>query len=123
MSALKLDHVNIRTADLARSIAFYSEILGLTLGPRPDFGFPGAWLYSGEDAIVHLVGVEAPPAPYRADQQLEHFALRGDDLDGFVATLKAEGISYRPFDVPGTSITQINLDDPDGNHLHVDFTR
>jgi catechol 2,3-dioxygenase-like lactoylglutathione lyase family enzyme len=123
VAGLRLDHVNIRTSDLERAIAFYSEILGLKLGPRPDFGFPGAWLYSGEDAIVHLVGVADPPAPYRADQQLEHFALRGDDIDAFVALLEAKGVPYRPFDVPGTKITQINLDDPDGNHLHVDFTR
>lgn len=123
MSGFVLDHVNLRTANLARMSDFYERVLGLKKGPRPDFDFPGAWHYSGGDAIIHLVGVDTPPTAYRRDQQLEHFALRGTDKDAFVALLEAEGIPYRPFDVPGMPITQINLDDPDGNHLHIDFSR
>lgn len=121
MTVLRLDHINIRTTNLERMISFYERILGLTVGPRPDFNFPGAWMYCGDQAIVHLVAVDADPVAYRRDQQLEHFAVSAEDMDGFTALLEREGIPYRPADVPGMPITQINIHDPDGNHLHVDF--
>lgn len=121
MPLRRLDHVNLRTAHLPRMIDFYCRVLGLEEGRRPAFGFPGAWLYLEGAPIVHLVGVDAPPAAYRRDQQLEHFAIAGDDMAGFLETIEAEGIPYRRVDLPDMPITQINIHDPDGNHLHVDF--
>mgnify|MGYP000188652562 CR=1 FL=1 len=59
----KLDHVNVRTARLDAMIAWYGEMLGMNTGPRPDFDFPGAWLYAGDNAVIHLVGVDAPTGP------------------------------------------------------------
>ena len=57
-----LDHVNIRTANLAVLRRFYNEVLGMKDGARPPFKFGGAWLYCGEQAAVHLVEVASPPA-------------------------------------------------------------
>jgi hypothetical protein len=54
---------------------------------------------------------------------LEHFAISADDMTGFLAILQREGIAYHRVDVPGMPITQINLHDPDGNHLHIDFSQ
>lgn len=121
MALLALDHVNLRTANLPRMVDFYTRVLGLRQGPRPPFDFPGAWLYCGDRAVVHLIGVEAPPAAYRSDQQLEHFAFSASDMDGLIAALEAEGIAHTPVELPDGSATQINLHDPDGNHLHIDF--
>ncbi len=41
-----LDHFNIRTRKLADTVHFYEEVLGLEKGARPNFAFPGAWMYS-----------------------------------------------------------------------------
>ena len=41
-----LDHFNIRTRKLADTVRFYEDILGLEKGARPNFAFPGAWMYS-----------------------------------------------------------------------------
>ncbi|NBY16471.1 MAG: glyoxalase, partial [Betaproteobacteria bacterium] len=38
--ALTLNHFSIRTMDLDRTRDFYERVLGLTVGPRPDFPFP-----------------------------------------------------------------------------------
>ena len=57
----RLDHVNVRTANLDAMIDWYGAMLGMTTGPRPDFPFPGAWLYIGNDPVIHLVGVETQP--------------------------------------------------------------
>lgn len=115
-----LDHVNIRTAQLDQMVAWYTEILGLRSGPRPAFGFPGAWLYAGSAPVVHLVGVDA--APVQPDAlSLEHFALKGTGLKTFLARLEAEQVAAEVSNVPGMPIVQVHLNDPEGNHIHVDF--
>ena len=55
MSVGVLDHFNIRTRNLADTIRFYEDVLGLENGERPNFSFPGAWMYSEGRAVVHLV--------------------------------------------------------------------
>lgn len=120
MSLRQLDHVNIRTARLDALTRFYVDALGMTVGPRPAFSFPGAWLYCGDRAVVHLVGVAAPPAP-TGELRLEHFAFAADDVDGVRARLDAAGVSYRLDRVDDFALTQIHLRDPDGNHIHIDF--
>ena len=80
-----LDHANIRTARLDEMVAWYGEVLGLTAGWRPpSFDFPGAWLYAGDQAVVHLVGVAATEPPGSA-VQLEHAAFAASGLRDFLA--------------------------------------
>ncbi len=114
-----LDHVNLRTANLDAMVDWYGRVLGMASGKRPDFGFPGAWLYIGDEAVVHLVAVAEAPAA--ADPRIEHFALRAEGMQDFLARLDGEGVGYRLAEVPGFGITQVNIEDPDGNHIHVDF--
>ncbi|MFL4472139.1 VOC family protein [Tateyamaria armeniaca] len=123
MRITKLDHVNLRTAQLDRMIAWYVDILGLENGARPDFGFPGAWLYAGDAAIVHLIEVSGDPgAGSDGDLKLEHFALRATDVDAFEARLNAHGVPYKTSGIAELGIVAFNIWDPDGNHIHVDFT-
>lgn len=117
----RLDHVNLRTAGLDAMVAWYRRILGLEPGPRPGFSFPGAWLYAGERPLIHLVGTEAAPGADPVDLRIEHFALAAHDLPAFLARLEAEGEDYRLRRVPDFGIVQVNVWDPDGNHIHVDF--
>ena len=119
MGITRLDHVNIRTANLDDLVEWYSRVLGLETGPRPPFSFPGAWIYAGEDAVIHLVGVESEPSGI--EPKLEHFALSATGLDKFLAHLDDCGTEYSARRVPGFNILQINLNDLDGNHIHVDF--
>jgi catechol-2,3-dioxygenase len=121
-----LDHVNIRTAALGQMIAYYEGVVGLRNGPRPPFDFPGAWLYAGERAVVHLIGLQQPPggSTRREALRLEHFALRaggGADLRAFLAHLEKLGIAGDVVTLPDGSAVQVNLFDPDGNHIHLDF--
>ncbi len=122
MQVRSLDHANVRTANLDAMIEWYGRVLGLKPGARPDFDFPGAWLYAGDDPIVHLVGVGRTTRP-QAEVQLEHFALGATGLKRFLAHLDAEGETYRVGRLPGAHYgeVQVNVHDPDGNHIHVDF--
>ncbi|HEY9539422.1 MAG TPA: VOC family protein [Kiloniellaceae bacterium] len=120
MPLSRLDHVNLRTAELAAMQTFYSEVLGMSLGPRPPFSFDGAWLYCGGQATVHLVEVPRRPAP-EGELRLEHFAFAAEGLAEFLALLRRRGLPYRIGVLPALGTVQVNLHDPDGNHIHVDF--
>ena len=122
MQILRLDHVNIRTTQLEAMVQWYTELLDLQLGPRPNFPFGGAWLYAGDIAIVHIIEIEDSQAVgSEASLKLEHFAMRATGLNAFEAKLKARDELYRRSDISDFGIAQFNIWDPDGNHIHVDF--
>src|SRR5882762_6080382 len=60
MGVAKLAHYSIRAADLEASRKFYTEVMGFRAGYRPNFPFPGVWLYPSSDeseyGIVHIIG-------------------------------------------------------------------
>lgn len=119
MKVQSLDHVNLRTARLSTMIDWYGDVLGLYPGPRPDFSFGGAWLYIGDLAAIHLVEVER--APEQGDVTLEHFAMGATGLAEWLEDLEKRNVPHDLRRVPGFPIVQVNLHDPDGNHIHVDF--
>ncbi|MEM7743566.1 MAG: VOC family protein [Pseudomonadota bacterium] len=117
----RLEHVNVRTAKLDAMIAWYKRILNMDTGPRPDFDFPGAWLYADGSPFIHLVGVASEPSDPQKDLKVEHFAFSARGLEALLARAEAEGEKTGLRRVPGFPIVQVNLWDPDGNHLHIDF--
>ncbi|MCR9238555.1 MAG: VOC family protein [Alphaproteobacteria bacterium] len=122
MLVSSLDHVNIRTANLQAMIDWYTKFLGLKNGPRPDFGFPGAWMYLGELPIVHMVAAEnGGGAGSEQDLKLEHFAFRGNSWSEFKHLLETNGAPYKLQTIEEVDILQCNIWDPDQNHIHVDF--
>lgn len=115
-----LDHINIRTADLAASKAFLMDVLGLAEGWRPPFPFPGAWLYAGEKDVVHLVEVEAPAAE-SAGSSLDHFAFDISDYDDALARVTRSGQKFRAVETPGTTVKQIFVRDPNGVTIELNW--
>ena len=119
MSLLDLDHVNIRTTNLAAVEAFYHDVLGMESGERPPFRFGGAWLYCGAKAAVHLVEVEEDPDSPKP--RIEHFAFKAEGLERFLTHLRAQQVPYWISVVPGSEARQVNVRDPDGNHIEIQF--
>jgi len=111
MAIVGLDHINIRTADLARTEAFFVDVLGLVKGWRPQASIDGAWLYAGEQAMVHLVKADQPALPSKGSA-LDHFAFAIDDYEDAVRKLEAHGVAFRSADLPGGArqlfITEMN---------------
>lgn len=123
MQITKLDHVNLRTTQLDTMLHWYTNVLGLRNGFRPFFPFPGAWLYAGDTIVVHLVGIEGKPAVGSENElKLEHFAFSATEGDDFEAQLRVAGEKYKRVDLPEINLVLFNLWDPDGNHIHVDFS-
>ncbi len=47
MAVTGMNHFTIIARDLEETRRFYSDVIGLAEGFRPDLGFPGAWFYVG----------------------------------------------------------------------------
>lgn len=119
MSIEKLDHYTIRTADLAATERFYTDVLGLAAGPRPAFSFPGLWLYQGSNAVVHVIGVnQAAPA---ATGPIDHVAFMGSGLDAMRERFKGAGVPFQERTVPTLNLRQVFLDDPNGVRIELNF--
>jgi len=119
-----LDHVNIQTTELEKTCHFYETILGFKIGWRPDFPFPGAWLYSGDRAVVHLIGLDpsAPNAPPRNSGSVHHVAFAGQGFLELVDLLDREAIPYEIRDVPGLRQRQLFLRDPNNVMVEIVLT-
>ena len=115
-----LDHINVATAKLEETKRFFMDVLDLTEGWRPDFPFPGAWLYLGDRAVVHLVGIDAERRP-SAEAALDHFAFAAQGYDETVARLTEKGIQFGAVGVPGSAIRQLFIRDPNGVNVELNF--
>lgn len=114
-----LDHYTIVTADLDAARDFYVKVLGLHEGARPPFDVAGAWLYSEERAIVHLVAGGSKAGD--GTGPLDHVAFHATDLAGFVGRLREAGVRYTVQTVPGLGLSQVFVEDPDGIKVEVNF--
>ena len=115
-----LDHINIRTADLAGTKAFFIDVLGMTDGWRPAFPFPGAWLYVGDNAAVHIVEVPEP-ATSSEGSALDHFAFDVVDYDEALRRVRATGLKVFETTVPGSSVKQIFVRDLNGVSIELNW--
>jgi catechol 2,3-dioxygenase-like lactoylglutathione lyase family enzyme len=106
-----LNHANISTAKLTETVDFFVRVLGLRVGPRPAFGFGGAWLYLGDQPVIHLVERDAPRDPNGA---LDHVSFTVPDFDGALRQLAEIGVAYRASDIPGGFGRQAFVLDPNG---------
>jgi catechol 2,3-dioxygenase-like lactoylglutathione lyase family enzyme len=119
MAVEGLDHFTINVADLERTIRFYDDVLGLKSGARPPLGFPGAWLYCGDRAVVHLVAGQPPAGEHNG--AFDHIALKASDFEATRRQLDAKGIAYNSRGVPGGTRKQIFFSDPDGIKIELNF--
>jgi len=119
MGLQSLHHYTVCVNDLDRSIKFYEEVLNLKNGPRPNFGFPGAWLYLDEMPVVHLMaGVEnetTETGPF------DHIAFGGTGVEETISHLEEKGIGFRRNEIDDFGLTQLFILDPDGVKIELNF--
>lgn len=117
---LRPDHFTIVTDDLTITEAFYTTLLGFTVGPRPDFKFPGLWLYANDAAILHVMQVDQMPNPRKG--VLDHMAFRGKDINALLDRLKTAGLAFRISRTPAPWVQwQVFFEDPNGAIVEIDF--
>jgi glyoxylase I family protein len=115
----EIHHASLIVADTARSLRFYSGVLGLEpIGERPDLGYPGAWLRVGRGQI-HLLELPNPdpvagrPAHGGRDR---HLAMTVPALDPLAERLSAAGVT---FNLSRSGRRALFCRDPDGNALEL----
>ena len=120
---MHLDHVLIRTRDLDAMRVFFTDGIGLEVGPRPAFSFSGYWLYAHGQPVIHLrdPGGLEPPAGGGTPWPFDHVAFAGDDYRVLVARLTAHDISFREQALPGGAIHQVFATGPDGVRVEIQF--
>jgi catechol 2,3-dioxygenase-like lactoylglutathione lyase family enzyme len=122
MSVGVLDHVNIRTRQLADTVRFYQDVLGLESGDRPNFTFPGAWMYSEGKPVVHLVDISPTDEPQKPDSGVVHhvaFVSRG--FASMKQRLQSNGMAFDARQVPGGATWQIFVRDPNGVTIELNY--
>jgi catechol 2,3-dioxygenase-like lactoylglutathione lyase family enzyme len=122
MSVGILDHFNIRTRKLDDTVRFYQDILGLTKGDRPNFAFPGAWMYSEGKPVVHLVDISPTQEQQKPDSGVvHHVAFASRDFAGMKQRLQSKGTKFDVRQVPGGDLWQIFVNDPNGVMIELNY--
>jgi len=123
-----LFHLAIKTADLGRTRAFWTGVIGLREIARPDFGYPGAWLACGQpggQAIIHVYAGGPALGPGgqvpHGSGAIDHVSLACSGYHAYVARFRAAGLDWREFLVPGTTLWQLFVYDPSGVQLELTF--
>jgi catechol 2,3-dioxygenase-like lactoylglutathione lyase family enzyme len=125
MEVTGLFHVAIKTNDLDATVKFYTDVLGMKLVNRPDFGFPGAWIAAGDSVpIIHIYA--GGPAlvdgktPYGTGS-VDHVSLTIKGWDECLERVQRLGYDWRASIVPGTTLWQIFVHDPSGVMMELTF--
>ena len=129
----KIDHYAIRTLKMEETRHFY-EGLGLKSGPRPEFPFPGYWMYAGDTPVVHLVGIDPnnPEGLYNylgvadvnfldGSGSIDHLAFSASEPNKLKITLSQNKVKYREREVPNLGLLQIFVEDPNGITVEINY--
>lgn len=96
---MQIDHVTLRTADLEGTRQFLQDLLGLSVGFRPNFSFRGYWLYRGDEPMVHLIPGGGATVSHDVEA-IDHIGFRLEGCDPFRRKLDSAGIAYSRMDLP-----------------------
>jgi catechol 2,3-dioxygenase-like lactoylglutathione lyase family enzyme len=115
-----MNHFTVIAEDRQKTLDFYVGLLGLRVGPRPDLGFDGAWLYGdAPQALLHLYFDRKAPAQ-RAGV-IDHMAFSASDVKGVKARFDEAGVKYDLRRQKDSGIWQLFAYDPNGAKVELDF--
>jgi catechol 2,3-dioxygenase-like lactoylglutathione lyase family enzyme len=128
-----IEHFLIQTADMAATRDWYVRVLGMRVGPNPDFKFPVCWLYLGDTDIVHIteggMNVSENRKRYLGQQSdavhgsgaVDHIAFRCTGLRDMLEHLKREKVDFKQRQVNDQGLYQLFLIDPNGVKIELNF--
>ncbi len=132
MPITELNHYLLVAKDLERTKDFYQKVLGLELADRPDFGFPGYWLKTGDDICVHLASQEPNetrdmfllkkhPRGTAGSGSVDHIAFLAKDAAEVRSRIQKHNVEMHFRSVPDAKLFQIFLKDPDEVTIELNF--
>ena len=132
MPITELNHYLLVARDLERTRDFYQKVLGLELAERPDFGFPGYWLKTGDDICVHLASQEPNetrdmfllkkhPRGTAGSGSVDHIAFLAKDPHEVRERIQRNKVEMHFRSFPEAKLFQIFLKDPDDVTIELNF--
>src|ERR1700704_4576983 len=107
MPVSHIEHFLVAADDIDATRDWYAQIVGLSPGPHPEFGFPVHWMYMGDVDLVHIGpsarGANENQRKYlgRTSQDagagtgaIDHIAFRTTGLRDMLAHLRAHGVPF-----------------------------
>lgn len=128
-----IEHFLLQTADMDGTRKWYVEVLGMRVGPSPDFKFPVFWLYLGDKDVVHVTeggkGVSENRRKYVGQQSdavsgtgvVDHIAFRATGLRDMIAHLEKLGIDFKQRRVDDQGLYQLFMFDPNGVKVELNY--
>jgi len=97
MALSKIDHVGVMVADLEKSLAFYTEVVGLELRsrfPHANGALQLAFLGAPGSGGTEIELIQGYNAGLPAEGKTHHFAVTVDDVEAEYARLKRLGVPF-----------------------------
>ena len=117
-----LDHYNVSTRKLKETVQFYEDVLGFVNGARPQFDFPGAWLYSAGQPVLHLNDISGTDKqPHPDSGVIDHVAFGSRGFEAMKQHLSGKGVPYHVNQVPNSTRWQIFFRDPNNVEIELNF--
>ena len=132
MSVNGFDHVNIRTMDVPRTLAFFEDVLGMRISP-----FPGStttetagWVHdAGDRVVIHVnhgdtvypTDEVAPWSPVKGSGAAHHIALNCSGYDEMKGRLEGNGFDYVTNEVPQINLRQMFVYEVNGILMELNF--
>lgn len=129
-----LEHVLVQTTDMEGTRDFYTRVLGMHVGPSPDFKFPVFWLYLGERDVIHVTSgganTSANRKQYLGQQSdavsgsgvIDHLAFRCTGLSEMMEHLTRHKVGFTKRMVNDQGLFQLFLMDPNGVKVELNFS-
>ena len=128
-----IEHFLLQTADMEGTRKWYVDVLGMRVGPNPDFKFPVFWLYLGDKDVVHVTeggkGVSENRKKYVGQQSdavsgtgvVDHIAFRATGLRDMIAHLKKLNVDFQQRRVDDQGLYQLFMFDPNGVKVELNY--
>ena len=130
-----IEHFLLQTTDMAKTRDWYVRVLGMRVGPSPDFKFPVCWLYLGDKDVVHVTeggaGVSENRKRYVGQESqatsgsgvIDHLAFRATGLRDMMAHLKSLGVDFKQRQVDDQGLYQLFMFDPNGIKIELNYAK
>jgi catechol 2,3-dioxygenase-like lactoylglutathione lyase family enzyme len=124
----KIDHIEIVTDQLDRTMEFYTEVLGFTMKSRDriersSLGVPMDLVYLDlGGTVVELIayeGAAVEPAPQQEHLGYRMMALEVEDMQQTVAYLQTKGIDIVWGPRVRETYARAEIQDPNGYHIEL----
>ena len=128
-----IEHFLLQTADMEATRDWYVRVLGMRVGPSPDFKFPVLWLYLGDKDVVHVTQggeqvsenrrryVGQQSTDVRGTGVVDQIAFRAAGLKQTIEHLNSLGIEFRQRMVGDQGLYQLFLMDPNDVKIELNF--